>query len=223
MAESNATRASGDFDVQVHSSGGQAYAEPVFLDFGVHALGATATGSRHDDGRIELAKFTVDHHEVLKARGNAVVNPGAASIVEQAALDIERLEFPGVYVSYLQPFLVATGFKNLETAGSVSGQVVIGAGQPRRLDLMIDSVSADDGAGKLALYGLSGDFHWQDGTEAGASRDSHLELEGGLLLGLDVGATSLAFRTRDRDFELLGGDADSITRWCPGARSFHRP
>lgn len=191
------------FTLSTRSSRGQAYAEPVFLDFGVHAIVANATGAWLDAGGVDLASFAVEHRDVVTARGSARLTPGAASLVAQLDVVVDRLAFPGAYASYLQPFLIATDFKDLQTAGTVTGHLVVEGGTPRRADFALDAVSADTGTGKLALYGLSGDLHWQGGEAATAVPDSRLTLEGGLLFGLDVGATTLAFHTANRDFELL--------------------
>jgi hypothetical protein len=191
-----------DFVVTANSGRGQAYAEPVFLDFGIHAIAASGTGEWLDDGGIELTSFEVEHRDVVKARGTATLAPGTASLVRHLDVVIDRVTFPGAYASYLQPFLIGTDFKDLETAGTVAGRVVVIDGAPRQADLAITSVSADNRTGKLALYGLNGELHWLGDTNA-ASLESRLTFEGGLLFGLDVGATTLAFRTANRDFELL--------------------
>lgn len=192
-----------EFTFDARSSRGQAYAEPVFLDFGVHAIEASGTGAWLDGGGIDLATFKVEHRDVVTARGSASLAPGTDALVRQLDVVIDRLAFPGAFASYLQPFLISTDFKDLETAGTVAGHLVMEGGSTRLADFSIDSVSADTGTGKLALYGLEGEVHWRGGEATGEMRDSRLTLEGGLLFGLDVGATTLAFRTANRDFELL--------------------
>jgi hypothetical protein len=191
-----------EFVLSAHSDRGQAYAEPVFLDFGTHALAASGSGAWLDDGRIELASFEVEHRDVVAARGTATLVPGTASLVRSLDVVIDRLMFPGAYASYLQPFLIGTDFKDLETAGTVAGHVVVTDGAPLQADLAIAGVSADNRTGRLAVYGLNGELHWLAGTGTPAVR-SRLTLEGGLLFGLEMGATTLDFRTANRDFELL--------------------
>jgi hypothetical protein len=193
-----------EFAVDARSSRGQAYAEPVFLDFGVHAIDTSAIGAWLDTGGIDLASFKVEHRDVVSARGSASLAPGTDALIRQLDVVVDRLAFPGAFASYLQPFLIATDFKDLETAGTVAGHLVMAGGSPRLADFTFSSVSADTGTGKLALYGLDGELHWRGGEATAASPDSRLTLEGGLLFGLDVGATTLAFRTANRDVELLG-------------------
>ncbi len=192
-----------DFAVAVQATGGQAYAEPVFLDLGIHHLVATAAGSLRSDGRIAFNRFAVDHSAVLKGQGSGIVNPASESMLEQLDVMIEKLEFPGAYASYLQPFLLDTAFKQLETIGTVAGHIVIAAGVPQQVELTLDGVSADDGTGKFAFFGLHGNVAWRGGNSAESSPASRLAWEGGLLLGLDLGPTTLDFRASARDFELL--------------------
>ncbi len=197
-------RAAGwNFTVEASSASGQAYAEPVFLDFGVHAIDVSAQGRWREDGRIELQNFVVDQREVLGGRGQALLDPAAESMLVDLDIEIGHLTLPGAYASYLQPFLLATGFKALETTGTLSGHVVITDGTPQRADIEIRQLSADDGTGKLALYSLSGNVHWRGTGSEGAVAPSRLEWEGGLVFGLDLGAATLDFRAHERDFVLL--------------------
>lgn len=192
-----------NFTLEASSATGQAYAEPVFLDFGVHAIDVSAQGQWREDGRIELENFVVDHRDVVSGRGKALLDPAAESLLTDLDIGIDRLQFPGAYASYLQPFLLATGFKALETTGTLKGHVVITDGAPRLADIELAGLSADDGTGKLALYSLAGNLHWRGGSEDGTAAPSRLAWEGGLIFGLDLGAATLDFRTQQRDFELL--------------------
>ena len=192
-----------EFSIDAHSSHGQAYAEPVFLDFGIHAIDASTEGAWLADGGIDLTSFTVNHRDTVIAHGSANLARSGETLVKQLDVVIDRLTLPGAYASYLQPFLLATAFKALETAGTVAGHIVISESEPRQADLVFASVSADNRTGKLALYGMNGEVHWQGGATNPVAPESRLTLEGGLLFGLDVGATTLAFRTANRDIELL--------------------
>lgn len=191
------------FSADMTAANGQAYAEPLFLDFGVHAITASATGVWHDEGSLELKRFTVDHSAVLKAQGQATVAFADETVVRELDATIESLQFPGAYASYLQPFLIGTGFQSMETAGTLHGRIVVAENLPQSADLVFERISADDGTGKLALYGLSGALHWASGMDTPVPADSQLTWEGGLLFGLDLGPVTLDFRAQNRDFELL--------------------
>lgn len=57
------------FSVDVGSHQGQAYAQPIFLDLGVHALAFNASGLVDHAQRVVVEKFSLDHAGVAQARG----------------------------------------------------------------------------------------------------------------------------------------------------------
>ncbi len=198
------------FDVSVAAAEGQAYAEPVFLDFGVHPLSAQARGQLAADGEILVSSFEVDHREMLQANGSARIDPAAAQPVRELRLNLQALQFPGAYTGYLQPFLLDTDFKSLQTSGLITGVVHVDEGLPQRVDLRFADLGFDDGSGTFALAGLTGDVTWRDGADededvvlrSGAA-SSTLRWRGGSLLKLALGPSELRFTTIGRNFRLL--------------------
>lgn len=189
------------FTLRIDATAGQAYAEPVFLELARYPAILTLEGTALSDGAITLRAFNLDHRGVSRLHGSARLQLGVEPLVTQLDLDLEELVFPGAYASYLQPFLLDSSFKSLETAGRLTGQVRIAAGAPQSIDLTLQDFSADDGAERLAVYSLSGDVHWSQNS--GAPAASNLSWEGGLLLGMDLGPARLAFATAARSFRLL--------------------
>jgi hypothetical protein len=187
------------FDADVKSSQGQAYAQPVFLDLGAHALAAKATGRWLDNGTLHVETFQIDHRDVVQGAGSATLQFDHEQPLRALALDLRKLQFPGAYASYLQPLLLDTSFKSVQSQGAMSGRIVVAAGLPRHIDLQFDSVSLDDGAGVLMLDELSGAWRWRDT----AAPDSVLRWRSGSVLNLKLGATSLSFNTEGRQFRLL--------------------
>lgn len=204
------------FDADVKSNQGQAYAQPIFLDLGAHALAVKAQGRWLDNGALQVETFQIDHRDVAQGQGSATLQFDHEQPLRALTLDLRRLRFPGAYASYFQPLLLDTGFKSLKSAGGVSGRIVVAAGVPEHIDLKFDSVTLDDGAGVLVLEDLRGDWHWRDQeksavidneAEAAAARvvtpDSSLSWRSGSVLNLKLGAASLNFNTQGRQFRLL--------------------
>lgn len=150
------------FDVTVKSSRGQAFAQPIFLDFSAHALAARASGRLEDGKALTLDRFTLDHADVARASGRAVVNLDHAQPVRELRVQLDALKFPGTYESYLQPLLLDTSFESVQTGGSIRGALVVEDGLPQSVDLSFDDVSMDDGKGTLKLAALNGQWHWID-------------------------------------------------------------
>jgi hypothetical protein len=189
------------FAVDVSSSQGQAYAQPIFLDFGAHALSASAAGQLRGRELI-IERFTLDHAKVARASGSIGLDFGNEQPLRSLTLRLAALEFPGAYESYLQPLLLDTNFKAMQTAGNVAGQIEIANGAPSRADLAFDGLTLDAGARTFALESLGGALHWRVASEA-KTEDSVLRWSGGSILGLAVGASELQFNGSGRQFRLL--------------------
>ncbi len=198
------------FDAHIDAPSGQAYAEPVFLDFDLHALRAQVSGVLDNSGAINAEAFAIEHDQVLRAEGSARVDFSQAQPVRDLALNLHTFEFPGGYTSYLQPFLIDTNFKSLQTSGRIEGVVQVTGGVPQHVALLLQEVNLDDGAGMFALQGLNGQVSWRDGADEdddvvsrpGAERSS-LRWRGGSLLNLTLGRSALQFTTIGRNFRLI--------------------
>jgi hypothetical protein len=190
------------FDVSVSSTQGQAYAQPIFVDFGAHALRASAAGTFSGGRALTLERFAVDHAQVAQASGRVVLDFENEQPLRSLTLRLASLEFPGAYQSYLQPLLLDTNFKAMKTAGKLAGEVELADGAPRSVDLTLDDLTFDDGARAFAVESLTGAVHWRGDNQA-KSDDSILRWRGGALLGLAVGPSELKFNGSGRQFRLL--------------------
>lgn len=201
------------FEVGLHSSQGQAFAEPIFVDLSARAISLHAQGNLTNGVSLTLDRFTFEHAEVARVSGRGRLQLDHEQPVRDFELDLATLDFPGAYESYLQPLLINTSFESLQTAGSMAGQLSITDGRPQRIDLRVDDVTVDDGVGNLRLSRLSGHWHWlseaasEDADDGPFARDmqvapSRLQWQDGALLGLALGATELNFTTRGRQFRL---------------------
>lgn len=203
------------FDVEVKSSQGQAFAQPIFVDLSAHAIAVRAQGKLTGGKTLTLDSFILDHADVAQASGRGRMQLDLEQPLRDLELELSALKFPGAYESYLQPLLIDTSFKSMQTAGSISGQLSVADGEPRHIDLRFNDVTADDGAGHLNLSTLSGEWHWlaeasgdddeADDTPPARSwqvQPSRLTWQGGTLLGLELGASQLNFTTQGRQFRL---------------------
>lgn len=203
-----------NFSAAIQSAAGQAYAQPVFLDLGAHALALQAQGRWAADGTLRVDHFTMDHRDVAQGAGSATVDFDAEQPLRALRLDLRSLRFPGAYASYFQPLLLDTSFKSLSTAGVIKGAIDVENGEPQRVDLNFAAVTMDDGVGSLVLNDLDGDWHWRSGAPDGSAEDessrevskapdSMLSFRAGTLFKLGLGATQLRFNSQGRDFRLL--------------------
>jgi hypothetical protein len=199
-------RSKGDwlFDVGLSSAQGQAYAQPIFVDFGAHGLRANAAGNLRGTRELMIERFSLDHSQVARASGSASIDFANEQPLRSLTLQLAGLEFPGAYESYLQPMLLDTSFKAMQTAGTLAADVTIENGEPRSVDLALRDLTFDDGSGKLGLEALAGAVHWRAETAAtGDDVPSALSWRSGSIFGLSVGAAELQFASKGRQFRLL--------------------
>lgn len=199
-------------DGRLELIGGQAYSDPVFLDFGIHRADLDFAGRlRTDAARFEAHEFRLDHHGVLQASGQATLDFAGESFLPDARVKVAALELAAALPAYVQPFLVNSVFKDLEGIGRVSGDIELGAGLPKRAELQVADVSLDSSNGALFVGGLNGRLNWFDdasrselaGTIDDALFQSRLAWDSASLWGIEVGATTLPFTTTGRHFRLL--------------------
>lgn len=192
------------FDLDLTSAQGQAYVQPIFVDFGAHALRANAAGKLRGTRELTIERFSLDHAQVARASGRASVDFSNEQPLRSLTLQLAGLEFPGAYESYLQPMLLDTSFKSMQTAGTLAGDVTIEDGAPTRVDLTLRDLTFDDGTGKLGIEALAGVVHWRTDTAAtGEDIPSALSWRGGSIFGLSMGAAELQFASKGRQFRLL--------------------
>ena len=198
------SRSRGDwqFDIALHSAQGQAYVQPIFVDFGAHALRVNATGKLRGTRQLTIERFDLDHAQVAQASGQAALDFANEQPLRSLRLQLAGIEFPGAYESYLQPLLLDTNFKSMKTAGKLAGELTIEEGAPRHVDLVLEDLTLDDGARKFAIEALAGTVHWRADGQANEA-PSALSWRSGAIFGMALGAADLQFSVGGRQFRLL--------------------
>jgi hypothetical protein len=191
---------------------GQAYSEPVFLDFGVHHAAIEFAGVLDSAAaRFAAESFALDHDATLEADGSVTIDFAGETFLPAARLRIRELALAEALPTYAQPFLVDSSFKDVGGGGTVRGEVDIDAGLPTRAVLEFDAASFGSPAASVALEGISGTLRWFDDAGrselAGTIDDelfvSRLSWKSGRLWGLELGPATLPFTTTGRHFRLL--------------------
>ncbi|HEU4601349.1 MAG TPA: hypothetical protein VFS24_05250, partial [Steroidobacteraceae bacterium] len=115
-----------------------------------------------------------------------------------------QVHFPGTYETYLQPFVANDAFKSLRTDGSAEVSLALESGEPKRLQVRIDSFSADGGS-LLSVDQLSGALTWQahEAASDAVGGESRLSWGGASIYGLRIGASELRFSVAAHSFHLL--------------------
>ncbi len=201
-----------DIRAKLESGAGQAYSDPIFLDFGPNAATATLTGRwLSDDSVLQLTRLDLSLKDIVTGSVSGELDFSGETLLKHVRADLERLEFPGAFTSLMLPFLLDTEVKDLKTAGRVSGIVEVDAGVPAAFDLKLEDVNAEGSA--ITLRSLHGHVNWMSSArrsahDAGASQPrtgapSRLEWESSALFGISGGAARIDFVTSGADFRLL--------------------
>jgi hypothetical protein len=205
---------SGEFatDGRLTLTGGQAYSDPVFLDFGVHRMSVDFAGILSSDAtRFTAREFSLVHDGVASVSGSATLDLVGETMLQQAKLAISDLDLANALPAYVQPYLTGTSLKDLEGLGHVHGEVDVAAGLPTRAVLTFEGVTLDSQTGSVSVNGLGGTFNWFDDSLhselAGQIDDdsfhSSMAWESASLWGIEIAAAEIPFTTTGRNFRLL--------------------
>jgi hypothetical protein len=204
-----------DFTVsagRIELSGGQAYSDPVFLDFGLHRLDLDFVGRLDGAGqKFEATEFKAVHHDVVSAAGSATLDFRGETLLTDARLGIDGLALDAAAPAYFQPFLIDTALKDLQGAGTAKGEIEIADGLPIRAAILLEDVALLSPSGAISIHGLRGEVRWFDdaartqlaGTIDDAEFRSSVTWDAARLWGIEIGQVELPFATTGRHFRLL--------------------
>jgi hypothetical protein len=199
-------------ELALDAKGGQAYAEPVFFDFGALPLRVTAAIARTGTGwRIERLGTTHG------SAGSLALSGLLDSAFQPVELDarLEARDLAPLLATGVAPFLVGTQLEGLGGSGAATATLVLRKGAPRAFAARLDGASVNSEKLGASLEGLVGELNWA----AAASAASRLQWRGGSLKRVPLGPSGIAFSTRGKDFALtapwrqpLLGGALSVAR-----------
>ncbi|MDH4126834.1 MAG: YdbH domain-containing protein, partial [Gammaproteobacteria bacterium] len=118
------------------------------------------------------------------------------------SINLTETSVDTLYTSLLQVAMAGTVLGDLETAGTVSGAVVIANNSLSSARLALSDLVLDDRQGRFAVYGLNGDIDWP-GAGSETATDSTLRWDNGLAYNIPLGAASVQFRLGNDDIVLL--------------------
>lgn len=189
------------FDARLEANAGQSLAGMVLLDFGANPATLEARGELAGDG-LRIESFTLAQRDLLQARGEARLRLGDTPGLATGRIEIERLQFPAAYASFLQIALAATDFGALTTRGQASGAIELTENRPVSIDARLENLDLEDARQKFSMLNVNGRIHWSPEGRS-APEVSHLEWQYGSAYGLSGGAARIDFRIQGMGFELV--------------------
>ncbi|MGQ0528220.1 MAG: hypothetical protein ACT4PG_00075 [Panacagrimonas sp.] len=185
----------------LHLPQGQAYIEPVFVDFGLAAAEAsTEFKFSKTDSSLHLHTFSLQQHGLGRFSGEARVQPADGLGSLDARVQWQDLQLVSAFSTYAQPFLAGKALEQLAPSGQSSGQAQIVKGAPHVLHVQLAQ-----GGIEMADTGLSGidaSLHWARNAPV---EQSSLRWSGGHLADLKLGGGDTAFSAQAANFTLTRG------------------
>jgi hypothetical protein len=192
------------------ASSGQAYVEPVFLDFAQHPLRAELEGVLAADA-LALSRFRFSQPGIGEVEGTARVGLADGPLLRHARARLHGVDLAGAWPAYGAPWMVGTQWSDLAASGRIDGELDIEDDAPSRIAIGLRDVSLDSVTGATAVTGMAGRLSWfsdrlrdtiAPGTDSAVFK-SRLEWESARLWGIEFGAASIPFTTTGGHFRLL--------------------
>ena len=189
-------------DLELGLPRGQAYAEPVFLDFGAApAMLAARLSYRLGDGTFDVDHFDVKHTGVMQASGR--VRKTAADAAPDIVADLAEVQLAPAFTTYVQPYLAGTRLEKMQISGRAHGHVEARGAALRRVALTLEAANVESDSYEAGLRQLDGTLNWRAEAGEGDDEPSNLRWAGGHVAKLELGASELKLRTAARDLQLL--------------------
>jgi hypothetical protein len=180
---------------------GMLYAEPVYLEFS-EARPLELTADLHWDAgnsQLLLRSMTFRQPDVVTGSLDAVWAPGAETPLRQLGLEIDQAWLPGLFDTWLQPWLAGTVLEKLETAGRLQGRLKLREGRLQSTQMKLDEVSFSEPNGQFGVRALKGDLAWDN---SGAVRQSRLAWRGANFYQLQLGAAELGVESDESSMKI---------------------
>jgi hypothetical protein len=187
-------------EADLRSQAGQAYVDPIFVDFGTNPSSTSFSGRwRGETSTLELAQMRFDAAGIASGNATGILDFAGETPLKSLQLHVEKLQFPGAYATLFRPLLGGTLLKDLETSGQVTGSVSLTDGAPSRLGLQLAGLTAVSADKRFAMRGLNGHVQWTTREEL----PSDLRWTGAQVFGISGGPANLRFAAWGSNFRVL--------------------
>ncbi len=176
---------------------GQAYAEPVFVDFTDAELSIVAAGNwQNAQQHLVISNAQVNHNNIVKVQG---AYSGSLQKVEVLDITIKQADLAKLYSVWLQPFALGTAADKLEMAGQI-GLFYKQQADNFQLSVNLDEVFIDDEKSRFGIYDLNGDVAWSNYQSVTQSKLAWL---GGYVYAVPFGKSTLQIESHSSSLSLL--------------------
>jgi len=190
--EATLNRRAPRWDIRADFSGqqGQLYANPVYIDFSAHPVQATGRFEwLPQDGQLRIRSLEYRQPDTLRLHAEGVLDTGRAELLERLSLDVQQGSFPGLYETWLRPWLTGGPLGDLQTGGHLGARLQFEHGELQAAHLRLTGVAVNDGEARFGFSGLDGEIAW---ARDEVPRQSVVSWDQGHLFRVPLGAARIA-------------------------------
>ena len=181
----------------INLKSGQAYAEPIFVDFDDAALSIKATGEWQMAGQhLVISDAQIKHDNIAQLQGSFA---GSLQKIETLDIAIKHADLAKLYSVWMQPFALGTAADKLEIAGQFGLEFKQQADNYQLL-VNLDKVYIDDEKSRFGIYDLNGDIAWSNNQTITQSK---LAWQGGYVYAVPFGQSTLQVEAQSSSLSLL--------------------
>ncbi len=179
---------------------GQAYVDPVFLDFGKMPATLKFSGfANTDSGRISVSLFNLRQPGVLAANGSLA---WADNAIASADVQITQAQLPATFTSYAQPFLIGTALDALTTNGVLRANIKRDNAGWTAILISGENLDFKDENNRLSVTGGALDVNWQRDLAQAQAPVSRLSWMAASVYKIELGRTQLNWQMAGDDVAL---------------------
>ncbi|TJY59777.1 hypothetical protein E4T66_11355 [Sinimarinibacterium sp. CAU 1509] len=190
------------FDATLQLPAGQAYVEPVFVDFGVQPATLKARGQYRSTGALQLDSVDWEQDGIGQLHLDGKLDTTAASQRHQLTLQLRSNHLDALLASYVQPALAGTPIQGLTAGGDAALDLTLLNGTVEKAALQLHARQLQLPGFNTELTGLRADAHWATDT-ATATPPTRLSWQSARLGRVPVGESQLDLQLGGRALRLL--------------------
>jgi hypothetical protein len=179
---------------------GQLYLDPVFLDLDAQPVELSAgLDWQADSGRLQVRELAYRQQDTVLLHASGSLRPGRDRPVESLQVEIREGRLPGLYNTWLQPWLHETALADLTASGDVSAGLVVQAGELVSLQLALRDVRMEDREERFGFAGVDASLAWGRDDRR---REQDLAWDSGHVYRVSLGAAAIAAESTAGQFAL---------------------
>lgn len=173
------------WQASLQSDNGQAYSDPVFLDFKQHPLSVSGRGMVESDfGHLQITELHIEQQAVVSATASL---DWQENQFQSLQITTQPAQLASLYPTWLQPFALGSAAAKLQLEGKAAMALDWQQGD-YQLQLEFEQTSVSDDEERFSLQNLNGKFGW---SNTGTQLETAVAWDKARLYAVDLGPASI--------------------------------